>query len=812
MTATVNEGYSITVTMLLQGVPISSFGSGTQGAAAGLFSALLSIQDTNRIVVFPTATRSLASVSLAVVVEILSIPSFQVANASIATINSYITSNTFFNDFSAYLPDMTGLELLSLTYATPNSAAVASSMSDGFSCELHKELSLSWKTIDANTIQIRMTLNSPTNWLSLGLIHPSFLMFPADVRHSVFIYAAGTKLGRYVMNGLTASDMTEDAAQRQFSGVVDARTSGGASILTVQYSTKTELDDPELVPSKTNYITWANGGDWPAIHTGYGFTEIDWSKGTCKNVDGVGVSPFIVFGLLLVPALYYWNPLRRLPILSWVLKQPLVRMIPIKGFYDYSIGGLFMVLLFCAACAWVFATSLSAYPELATYVTASGNVCLMAYWVALLPTSKSSLFVYLIGVPFERAIKYHRGVAKAAVVLTVIHLILSAVMYNNYIIFSDVPTYFKRVVPIYGTLALLTFAAMGLLAFEPIRRANYEIFFMIHHLYPLGVVFIFLHVRSAWLGFVPGILLQGWDIGRRLFNFAKISETMSVSAHDDVTQLTISSQPAYRPGSYYFVCIPAVSLVQWHPFSVSNVSDNTVSFHIRALGKGTWTRRLYDAASAGTSLQVAVDGPHGCVGLELPSYNKLVVFVGGIGVTPMIVLLEHIQARPEEYHPDVSVELHWSMRDLSILGHFLPRILALLQSKRDSSSLNIVIHLTRADSKSAVLHDADFIACSAHLNFSLHSGRPEIEALLVDIRGSSTAKVANYDFASCDADDVEISGKNYAAQRPSTPAPSGPHIVAHPCVLICGPAEMTKEVTKVSRRLGIDFHAETFAF
>ncbi len=39
--------------------------------------------------------------------------------------------------------------------------------------------------------------------------------------------------------------------------------------------------------------------------------------------------------------------------------------------------------------------------------------------------------------------------------------------------------------------------------------------------------------------------------------------------------------------------MPAVSLVQWHPFTVSSApSDETRTFHIKDMGAGTWTHDL----------------------------------------------------------------------------------------------------------------------------------------------------------------------------------------------------------------------------
>ena len=48
-----------------------------------------------------------------------------------------------------------------------------------------------------------------------------------------------------------------------------------------------------------------------------------------------------------------------------------------------------------------------------------------------------------------------------------------------------------------------------------------------------------------------------------------------------------------RPGQYTFVCVPAVAIHEWHPFTISSAPGNSVvSVHIRVVGD--WTTALWD--------------------------------------------------------------------------------------------------------------------------------------------------------------------------------------------------------------------------
>ena len=52
----------------------------------------------------------------------------------------------------------------------------------------------------------------------------------------------------------------------------------------------------------------------------------------------------------------------------------------------------------------------------------------------------------------------------------------------------------------------------------------------------------------------------------------------------------------YSGGQYCFICIPALSVLEWHPFSLSShPSQDSVFLHVRALGD--WTKSLHALAS-----------------------------------------------------------------------------------------------------------------------------------------------------------------------------------------------------------------------
>ena len=81
---------------------------------------------------------------------------------------------------------------------------------------------------------------------------------------------------------------------------------------------------------------------------------------------------------------------------------------------------------------------------------------------------------------------------------------------------------------------------------------------------------------------------------------------MSLDCVDGVTILRLPSECLHHFASQYaFVNVPAVSELEWHPFSISSApSASEVSFHIKAMGDDTWTGRLASLARSQVMTEV----------------------------------------------------------------------------------------------------------------------------------------------------------------------------------------------------------------
>jgi len=82
-------------------------------------------------------------------------------------------------------------------------------------------------------------------------------------------------------------------------------------------------------------------------------------------------------------------------------------------------------------------------------------------------------------------------------------------------------------------------------------------------------------------------------------------------------------------------------LVQWHPFSISSgPKEDNFTVHIKDCGN--FTHEVFDKATEGKITKAKVDGPYGRLSIGLKEYNVIVLFAGGIGVTPMMAVLKEL--------------------------------------------------------------------------------------------------------------------------------------------------------------------------
>ena len=201
-----------------------------------------------------------------------------------------------------------------------------------------------------------------------------------------------------------------------------------------------------------------------------------------------------------------------------------------------------------------------------------------------------------------------------------------------------------------GFILFVIMAALIVTSFEPVRRRLYNTFLAVHLTLFCGtVVMCLLHDASiVLLGFGLYVMDAAVRYAIAAANNPRQVELLRIS--DTVVRIRFPKAKGsldYRAGQYMFVCVPSLSVFEWHPFSISSSPHDTMTtIHVRA--GGDWTRALHAMASSqqdnaggcgpspgsldGTvTVPAFLDGCYGepAVDIDGDRYNAFLVLAGG---------------------------------------------------------------------------------------------------------------------------------------------------------------------------------------
>lgn len=128
---------------------------------------------------------------------------------------------------------------------------------------------------------------------------------------------------------------------------------------------------------------------------------------------------------------------------------------------------------------------------------------------------------------------------------------------------------------------------------------------------------------------------------------------------------------AWAPGQHFYLCFPALSIWQSHPFTPSSAPNtrSTIQQHtyIVRVHKGTSARLAKLAAEAGgeCATSIILTGPYGssstAIDVQVSEKNLLMV-AGGVGVTAVLPLLTRTLYAPKDVTSRRIVDFVWIIR------------------------------------------------------------------------------------------------------------------------------------------------------
>lgn len=303
--------------------------------------------------------------------------------------------------------------------------------------------------------------------------------------------------------------------------------------------------------------------------------------------------------------------------------------------------------------------------DLIIFARVMGHLSSLMFSFVLLPVTRTGLWVDIFGVPYERALKFHRLTGALAFFLVSIHAIVNYIKWaidgtlaNNIVEYDklEVTAYYIIYTNFSITIIELAYFLMAIsIAMAVIMRRRLYAVFLYSHKY-IGIIFYvacLIHATNFWYTNVPGMVLWLCDKWVRGVAASRCFVPTELSWHErnrtTMIKLSSDSLPGYKPGQYFFINIPCISLNEWHPFTASAVLDDGIVLYIKNMqrknGGESWTSKLADfACSPNPALPVMrLSGPFGHISFE--SYETILLFAGGIGITPMIAIFAGLRKR-----------------------------------------------------------------------------------------------------------------------------------------------------------------------
>lgn len=289
--------------------------------------------------------------------------------------------------------------------------------------------------------------------------------------------------------------------------------------------------------------------------------------------------------------------------------------------------------------------------------------------------------------------RFHAVQAIVALTIAILHGQWEQVIWGN----------FFRSSTLFGQLAIITFLFLAIMSvlvmtnwfgkkklvrslktgLKSYRVSHYGTMKKIHNLNMLGVLFMALHVLSMTFrvqgDILTGSILLGYLIivlgfyaehkffrpnrlRKRLFTVTAVEKqpgrTVVVTLKPDSGRIF-----PYKPGQFVFLRIQEEGYpFEEHPYSLITSPQNPNEIKVAIKDLGDYTHRMQDLPKG---IKATVEGPYGGVWhveekLEDPNTN-LVMFAGGVGITPMLGILQDLSIKK----PPNKIVLIWGLNEPS---------------------------------------------------------------------------------------------------------------------------------------------------
>ena len=217
---------------------------------------------------------------------------------------------------------------------------------------------------------------------------------------------------------------------------------------------------------------------------------------------------------------------------------------------------------------------------------------LVSLGISLLTATKTKLWQYLINVPIDRAVKFHKYASMSSMIFLMLHTGLEVWFWGAPLMINlDYTLVVGKAKPLFGFAGMCCFMLVFVTSLSFFRNRYYHRFLGFHSWFVPGVIFSILHfVDLGLLILGPGMLLYFVDlflrhlyswlepkvVARRLIGYEYIE--LDVQFHNifffyakNAVKLKNVTTQFVTPSSWYYVCVPEVFFCSAYPLTtVSN--------------------------------------------------------------------------------------------------------------------------------------------------------------------------------------------------------------------------------------------------
>ncbi|GMF60648.1 unnamed protein product [Phytophthora fragariaefolia] len=672
--------------------------------------------------------------------------------------------------------------------------------------------------------QLDASVASSATWFGVGPSRDSNMVSSPASNVMMFFKDAGQPTS-YLLGGYVSSDVTEESDQSAFVvGEASASSMSFSYQRTLAAATSSEV--AISATGATDFI-WAYGTSWPisthrsgtngaatfniaaaAAGSGAGAsTTVGSSTSTpwCDDKNCPGIVGGIAFAIMAVCGLLLTAALKSSPVgkilLHRTVAAPPVKLTTnapvakphtmfIQTLADLHLGELVVMLIFVGAVVVLIAL----LSDEDNYVV-SGQVSLLILMFLILPVARLPVWSVLFGSSFERIVKFHRWLGLIMNVAVIVHVVQASKVVD-----LTLNEKYGEVTPLPGFVAFVCFVAMLFLSIEYIRRMFFEVFYFTHRVLSIvGFVFTILHAPK-FIGLALCVPLGLYALGL-LYRWSSAftgSYKAVVSVHSGSNSTALILEPTAKtgkmamkvnPGSYFLVRLPAISATQWHPFSSIVTPDGkSLGFCVKAMGSGSFTRKLLEKANTQYELTANLCGPFGKMSLNVDRYDAVVLVAGGVGITPMMSLINQSRLFPKTSSDSDKAPkaadwyVLWSVRepdDILMMEQFLPT----------HAQLDYAARASVQDPNMAIL--GNNAPAPTNINWMFHVSNARSDGVVTRANGETLSYRGGQPIL-----DELINTSRFNGRKVT--------------VVACGPPTMTVTAQSLARNCNFDFHKEVF--